>query len=400
MPRRLRSWIAGFCQHTDGIQSPLLFRKWAAIATIAGALERKVWVRAFSRTLYPNTYVIMVGGPGVGKTESIREIRHLWGTLKDLHMAPSSVSRASLVDSLWKAKRNFLRPTDPTPFTEFNSLQIASTEFGAFLTAYDNDFISVLTDLYDCVAFNEEKRSLKEARNIPNPSLTLVAGTTPSWLGTALPETAWATGFTSRMILIYSGERVKVDPWSANERDPILESKIIGDLAEIHNLSGRMMWDPAVLPLFKTWYMADCPPRPDHPKLDHYMPRRHIHLMKLCQIMSASRSSDMVIMVEDYQAALEALLEAEAVMPDVFKAMRYNSDSNVIDETHAYVWQLFAKAQKPVYEHQVMHFMSQRMPGHNVGNVLKLMVDSGVLEIASLDDRGRATYRPAPKSSH
>src|SRR4051812_33732984 len=102
--RRSDFWIESFCDYTSGIQSPLIFRKWAAVLTIAAALERKVWARAFSRTLYPNMYCLLVGGPGVGKTESIREVRNLWGILKELKVAPSSVSRASLVDALWKAK--------------------------------------------------------------------------------------------------------------------------------------------------------------------------------------------------------------------------------------------------------------------------------------------------------
>lgn len=398
--RRGTFWIDDFCNHTSGIQSPLLFRKWAAICTIAGALERKVWVKAFSRILYPNMYCILVGGPGIGKTESIREVRHLWTSLKDLKVAPSSVSRASLVDSLWKAKRNILRPADIPPFTEFNSLQIAATEFGAFLTAYDGEFISVMNDLYDCVAFHEEKRSLKEPRDIPNPQLTMVAGTTPDWLGTALPETAWAGGFTSRIIMIYSGEKVKVEPWTMLERDLLLENKLLADLTEIHNLYGRILWEPAVLDAFRSWYMADCPPVPEHPKLAHYIPRRHVHLLKLCQVMSVARGNDMVITLLDYQRALDFLIEAETYMPDTFRAMRYNSDSNVIDETFAFVWTLYAKRENPVYEHQILHFLSQRMPSHSVPSVLKLMVDSGVLQIASMDDRGRATYRPAPKAIH
>lgn len=401
--RKLEFWIDGFTNHTSGIQSPLLFRKWAAVATIAGALERKVWVRAFSRTLYSNMYLLLVGGPGIGKTESIREVRALWKTQPHLFVAPSSVSRASLVDALCKAKRSLLRPADlANPFTEFNSLQIASTEFGAFLSAYDSEFISVMNDLYDCVEFNEEKRGFKkdEPRQLPAPQLNMIAGTTPDWLGSALPETAWAGGFTSRILLIYSGEKVKVDPWSALERSEKLQAELEHDLTEIHSLAGRILWEPAVLDAFKTWYMADCPPQPQHPKLDHYIPRRHIHLLKLCMVMSVARSNEMVITIEDYQRALDFLLEAEFFMPDTFKAMRYNSDSNVIDETFAFVWAAYAKSQKPVYEHQILHFMSQRMPGHSVDKVLKLMIDSNMLEVTSLDQRGRSTYKPTPKATH
>lgn len=65
--RKLSSWIDSFEQFTVNRQSPALFRKWAAITCIAGALERKVWVRAFGLTLYPNMFVVLCGGPGVDR---------------------------------------------------------------------------------------------------------------------------------------------------------------------------------------------------------------------------------------------------------------------------------------------------------------------------------------------
>ena len=131
---------------------------------IAGALERKVWTVAFSgRTTYPSMYVLLIGGPGVGKTESIRKVRELWTYLPDLHVAPSSVSRASLVDALNGATREVLRPTAPNErFVKFNSLQVGAYEFGTFMTAYDGEFLSVINDLYDCNHFSEQKRSMKE----------------------------------------------------------------------------------------------------------------------------------------------------------------------------------------------------------------------------------------------
>ena len=402
-PRQHPFWIDGFLQLTDGIQSPLIFRKWAAIACVAGALERKVYVRAFKRILYPNLYILLTGGPGVGKTESLREVHRLWDQLPDIHTAPSSVSRASLIDELNSATRTVFRPFDrEAAVTKFNSLQVAATEFGTFLTQYETEFMSTLNDLYDCVRYKERKRHMKEPIDIPNPQLTIIAGTTPAWLGGTLPETAWAEGFSSRLMLIYSGERVKVDPWALATDKTQEESALFADFKQIHSMFGQMMFEPAVEQAFRAWYMADCAPIPEHPRLEHYLPRRHIHFMKVCMVMSACRAPDYVIRLEDYQRAMDFFLEAEATMPEVFKAMRYNSDSNVIDEAFNFVYTLYVKDKKPISEHRIIRFLSERMPSHQIQKVLEVMVQSGVLKVAGVGTGlgGRNSYEPVARSLH
>lgn len=369
---------------------------------IAGALERKVWLRAFKRTLYPSLYVLLTGGPGVGKTDALRGVTKYWETLPELHIAPSSVSRASLIDSINAAERSILRPSDANPYTKFNSLQAAVTEFGTFLSAYDTEFLSTLNDLYDCIRYKESKRHMKTSILMEAPQLNLIAGTTPAWLGGTLPETAWAEGFSSRLVMVYSGERVKVaDPFDESPDDDAAEALFIEDLQKVHLMFGQFQFAEDVVEAFKAWYQLDCPPVPEHPKLEHYLPRRHIHFLKLCMILSAGRSSDMVIRMVDYQASMEMLLEAEQSMPDVFKAMRHNSDANVYDEVFAYVYTLFMKEQKPIAEHRIIHYIGERMPTYAVTKVLEHMVSSNLLRIAAIGGPGgRNLYTPTPRAEH
>lgn len=393
--------IEGFLDLTAGTQSPEIFRRWSAAVIIAGALERKVWFKVGKRILYPSLYVLLTGGPGVGKTDALRGVTNYWEKLPELHIAPSSVSRASLIDSIAAAERSVLRPTDAQPYTKFNSLQAAVTEFGTFLSAYDTEFLSTLNDLYDCIRYKESKRHMKSPIELPAPQLNLIAGTTPAWLGGTLPETAWAEGFSSRLLMIYSGERVKVDLFDDTENDEVADRLFVEDLQRIHQLFGPMAMTPDVVQAMQAWYMLDCPPVPEHPKLEHYLPRRHIHFLKLCMIQSVSRSNELVIRMEDYQAAMDMLLEAEAYMPDVFKAMRYNSDANVYDEVFNYVYTLYLKEMKPIAENRIIYYIGMRMPNHSVTRTLEHMVHAGLLKVASISGPGGLqTYVPTPKAEH
>lgn len=326
-------------------------------------------------------------------------MREYWAELPDLHIAPSSVSRASLADSLAAAKRHILRPTELPAFEEFNSLQVCSTEFGTFLSAYESEFMSTLNDLYDCVPYNEKKRSMKEELAIAKPQLSIVAATTPAWLCGSLPETAWAEGFSSRLLLVFSQERIKMDPFALAEAANPLQNLLFADLKQIHNLHGTMMFDEEFIPLFRDWYMEDCPPVPEHPKLEHYLPRRHIHFLKLCMVFSASRSNEMLLRSEDFHAARNLLIDTEALMPEVFKAMKYNSDSNIMDEVYSFVWQMFAKEQKGISEHRVRRFLGERAPAYAVDKILDSMLKSRILLVESVGggEGGMNTFKPAPK---
>lgn len=395
--RKNSSWIEGFVEYTSGNQSPELFRRWAAVSIVAGVLERRVWARITKWDLYPNLYVLLVGGPGVGKTDAIRACFDFWDTIPSLFQAPSNVSSASLIDCIAKAERTILRPTEKEPFTKFNSLSVSSDEFGVFLKQYEGSFMSTLNKLYDGTRYTEEKRGMKEGIRIDHPLLNMIAGTTPAWLGSALPETAWAEGFSSRLILVYSGERKKVDLFVESSFSEIHAAKLNLDLKQIHGLFGKMAWEPEVVAALQAWYMGDCQPVPDHPKLEHYLPRRHIHLIKLAIIMSASRGNDMVIRMCDYQAAMDLFIETEATMPEVFKAMRYNSDGNVIDECFNFIYVTFTKEGKAIPEHRITHFLAQRMPSHQIKAVLDTMVNANYIKIAALGVGGRNTYAPVPK---
>lgn len=369
---------------------------------IAGALERKVWVKVGRRILYPSQYVLLVGPPGVGKTDALRNVLELWDELPTLRVAPNSVTRASLTDELKKAERNILRPTDAVPYKVFNSLQACPTEFGTFLTTYDGEFMSSLNDLYDCIRYRESKRHLKEPIEINNPQLNLLSATTPAWLSSTLPVTAWAEGFSSRLMMIFSGERQLVaDLFLEDAIDDAVRSALVHDLKRIHEAYGEMSITKEFHEAYLAWYHRGGPPIPEHPKLEHYLPRRHIHLLKLAMCHSLSSREDLVLRIEDYQAAMEMFIEAEEQIPEIFKAMKHSPEANVMDETYNYVAATYQKEQRPVSEHRIVHFIGQRAPTYTVTKILEHLVASNILKIVDFaGPGGRARYMPSPRQEH
>src|SRR5215471_4394482 len=94
--RRLSSWIEVFLDFTEDKKSPSIFKKWAAIAAIAAAMERRIWIRTKTDIVYANLYIFLVGPPATGKTVAMRLSSKLLRGTEGLHVAPTSVSGASL----------------------------------------------------------------------------------------------------------------------------------------------------------------------------------------------------------------------------------------------------------------------------------------------------------------
>jgi len=391
--RKFASWIDGFLNYTKDIGSPMLFRKWTGIFTIAAALERKVWVRTNKGQLFPNMYVCIIGPAGVGKTVASSISMDLLSQLDDHHIGSTSVTRASLIDDLRDATRSIVRLSENPPTVSFNSLSVISNELGVLIPSYENDFMNILTDLWDCREYSERRRTKDLKFKIQFPQLNLIAATTPSYLNNLIPEGAWDQGFLSRMLLVYSGASEPSDLFTENEKNGKVEKELVADLRHIGGLYGRMQFAEDAAAAITEWHKRNGPPAPDHPKLINYNTRRTAHLLKLCMVACVSTSDELIITLEHYAEALDWLLEMEKFIPDIFKSMSAGGDSNVMRETWYHVYHLWLKERKPIAEHRIINFIQERTPAHNVGRILEVMV-RGQIFAESLEQGIGKAYTP------
>jgi len=366
-------------------------------------MERRIWIRTKTDIVYANLYIFLVGPPATGKTVAMRTSSKLLRSIEELHVAPTSVSGASLNDALHDAVRRVVS-FNSVPYLEFNSLIVMPSELSAFMPVYDQTLMANLTSHWDCEQFEERKRGGNLKYSIPNPQVNLIGGCTPGFLRDFLPTGAWGKGFMSRVIMIYSGEQIHKQIFDDSEEIQVDEIKqgykdLLADLHAIFALSGQMSVAPDVRALVQAWENAGGPPVPNHSKLLHYSGRRTVQLLKLMMIASISRSNDLIIEKQDYQTAMGWLLEAEAVMSEIFKDISSGSvDADAIEETYSFVYKT-GIGNKPVPERNVVYFLQQRVPAHNVMRIIDLMVKSHMLT-KEFDKLGVASYRATPKHLH
>jgi len=386
-------WVERFVEDTEGIPSPPLFRQWGAISILSSAMERKVWLRSLGDEIYPNMFNLLIGGPGSGKTFVTNIVSKMLRTIteagdpEDLYLSPTNMTKAAFADALAHAQR---RHVLPDRVVAFNALAVVSNELGSLLPAYDKEMMNTLTDLYDSKIYEEHKRSTNLKIKIDSPVVNMIAGSTPAYLRNLVPEGAWEEGFFSRVILIYSGITILVDPFK--EFRGALNDELISALYSIYSLYGEFTFGAEAINLIREWNEGGCEPRPTHPRLENYNARRLVHLLKLSMIASVSRKPNLDVVQADVETALQWLIGAEKQMEDLFKAMRQGGDRDLMREATEFVMQYFLRKKAGMPRHMLYGFVAERTPAHNVEKLIGVMLQAKLLKEGGPD--ARRVYHP------
>jgi len=350
---------------------------------LAAAVEQRVYVISGGDKLHSNIYCALIGHPGTGKTRSIYRARDYYMTMEGAPIAPTSMTDASMIDALTHYKRTAMLPEPDGPI-EYNSMYITADELSAFMKAYDEGAIGTMSAFYDPKAYGQWRRGNDLKIKIKRPQLNLIVGTTPSNLLHYMPETAWEQGFTSRIVMVFSDERTIGDDFAPGV-DTDLNADLIHDLKSISGLVGGFKVTEEYRDCVNTWRKLGEPPVVSHPKLIHYGTRRRVHLYKLSMVSALDRSDLLLLTKDDFNRAMNWMTEAEAFMPDIFKAGAGNADGKAMDEIYHYVLTLQSKG--PVVERKIINFAKDRVPLHSIERVIHIMTMGGMLRVVKQDLR-------------
>lgn len=410
----MANWIDGFLEYTNGLSSPPIFRKWAAITTIGAALERRVYTLTAKGPTFPNLYIILIGRPGIGKSEAINACRTLIRATKSdgiyeqvCHLAPTDVTKASLYDYLASSKIRRLGPDPEAEALEmpgdfhYHSAFLAVSELSDLIRDHDTQLLGALHGLYDCLPFVEEERRYRADNpiKIPRAQISLLGGTTPAYISRTFPPQAWDEGFMARTILIYSADYIEPDLFGAEELDPLVSRELVEDLRQIGQLRGRYGITDAAKQSITAWQKGGRQPAPNHIRLEHYNTRRLRHAIKLSIIAAANHTNRTIIDVPDFQEALSWMIEAEQVMPQVFMEMVGKSDNQTLNELYHFargLWEGGLMKGQPIRRGILANFVRRKVPSYQIDSIIDTAVSCDML-IKCPTSTGEIRYKPADK---
>ncbi len=368
MKEKETDFISLYLDYTSQTECPTFFHRWTAVSCLGAYLGRRIFFRFGHFTLHPNLYCMLIGSPGTKKSSAIkigakllkqagyntfaakktRQEKFLLDMAEQSERLAGDVNGSDILDqNLWGDDPNDISSIEGRPPAE---IFVAADEFNNFIGLGNTDFISILGELWDHEGVYDYKLKNSKSVYIPDPTVSILGGNTPTGFAQAFPTESIGQGFFSRILLIY-GEPSGVKHTFPPPPDIELQEEIIGLLHHIkQELIGEIKISPTAKDLIHTIYhtWADL----DDIRFEHYSNRRLTHLLKLCLVVAASRVAN-EIGEQDVIYANTLLTFTEQLMP---KALGE-----------------FGKAKNSAITHKVMTAIDATVMPMTIQNIWKLV---------------------------
>ena len=325
MIRKLDDWIDGYLEYMKDTEHPIPYHIWNAVACVAGALQRRVYMPWDDGVIYPNMFIILVGPSGIGKGQSMRPIIEMF-VETGLPTVAEAITTAALITFMQESETKYL-DIETGKTIEHSSVQVFARELSVLLGQRDMKKISFITDWYDAHDVWRDSTKTQGKNFIKGVCLNLLGACAPDWFPSILPPEAMGGGFTSRIIFVVETTKAKICPRINYSKDrKRLKEDLTNDLKILAAESFRGPFDftPEAQELYDSWYIAQEEDIQNniYPIKDSsfrgYVSRRMLHLRKISIIMAVSRGSEGEILPKDLERAFAILTNAEQKMPRLF----------------------------------------------------------------------------------
>ena len=299
--RYLSNWLESFLEWTmPRSEAPKSMLTWSGLFALASVTKRRVkWPMSLLGTyeIDPHLYVLFVGPPGaVKKSTTVGYATKLLRQIPTVTMASQESSASYLVNELAQSPDG--------------SLCLVVGEMADLIRTGGDDMYDLLTSLYDGVPYKRgtHKHGVEE---IPNPCLNFLACTTPGWVARN-PSYIIEGGFASRVVFVFEmrprQRRMYYDIRDISDFKR-LEVDLIRDLKAVARLKGEFKHESLGLRAeMEAWYQTQSR-KAEAGNYEHLEARRHVHLHKVCGLLSLAERSDLVVTTEHFHQARK-LLEA------------------------------------------------------------------------------------------
>ncbi len=326
-PRKCpNGFLEDYLTFTNAQESPEDFHLWTAFGLIASALGRNISISRGYFHLFPNLYIVLVAeSAALHKSTALNMGMKL---LKEALPEKSTFSQKVTTEALI----NFL--AEQTKKVGHSVATIAASEFSVFFgkSHVDPTLIQTLTDLYDSPAYWSYKTIMRGLEECQNVAITMLAGTTPDWIKSSLPEDSIGGGFTSRLLMVNRTESEKQkNPFPEMSPEAIkARENCVHDLKTMAELVGELVLTPEAREFYIRWYdIHDLNKAPVG--MRGYYGRKGDYLLKLAGIISISKNNDLRITKADLEQALFLLNDNEDYMADIMRTMAQTDEGKRVD---------------------------------------------------------------------
>jgi len=310
-------WLGEYLKFSNGLEACPRFRFFAAACALGAALNNKVWLQRGDEgllpKLMPNIWVVLLAPPYRGhKTSTINmAVNCLTQGFDDVRLLADKLTPEAIVHALAspQTKKEMYRigPRDATGLIKAPEMSVL---FGK--QQYNTGMVSLITDLYD---YREEWKSETIGRGqevLRNNCISIIAGSTPKWLQSMIPQDAFTGGFMRRFIIVEmppSFNRRIAEP----KKPPNSEwTKLVSMFKEYRKFEGPMRWTEEGRNYYCKFYESYIPTQDD--QYDAYMEAESEQSLKLAMLLEINKGS--------LKLTIESIKEAKAILDAILPETR------------------------------------------------------------------------------
>lgn len=380
MKRNYPDWIQEYLKYTNHTEAPKTFHYWTAVATISGALRRRVWINMGHFKWFPNFFIFFIAPAGiVSKSTTVDIGMDLLTELDYIHIGPAVASWQALVKELGECREE--AATGDGSFQPMSAMTIVASELGTFLDPRNQDMVNVLVSLWDGKTGAWKKITKVDGEElIINPWISIIGCATPSWIAENFTEYFAGGGFASRTVFVY--EEVKENyiayPFRKMPDEAVMEkwgNSLTQDLERISNLYGKFTITEEALDWGEKWYHEHF--NSPHENLQSerfqgYLARKQTHIHKLAMVLSASRRDDLIIDLSEIEEAYERVTALEYDMPKIYGVSNREAEMSLAADIFMKLSEKGKIGKQALYR-QFLHIMSY----DTYERLLRSLINSG-----------------------
>jgi len=384
--------IKSVCLYCEGTEIPDIFALWSGIMCVSSALGREAFVDQGVFTVYPNLYVMLVAASAkCRKSTSIMvSYKFIDKVVPKINILCQKLTAEYLIGEL----SGTLSKEERVVIPQASGIAIAD-EVSTLIdkNGFASGLIPLLTKLYDCEDFPYGTRS-RGKEFIKNPCLSLFGGSTVKWIKESIPIVSIGGGFTSRIVFVFKDASKNEVPWPVfNEEKQKLAEKIVHDLCEISKIRGAFAFTKEAIVLYSNEYKQFRATSPffSNLMLEGYAGRRHVLVIKLSMILSASARDDKIVGEEDVAVAIDILRNAEANMPLVMEAITSEAVGDLCDEVFSFI-----RGNVFVTRTDLLRVMKRKMSSRELDVITDTLQQAGLIT-ATMNQKGGIVYEVTKK---
>lgn len=313
------NFLTAFVEFASGTEAPENYHIWSAIGTMSAILQGRIWLPYGRFKVLPNTYIVLLGPPGNGKTTSMSFGLKVVREIPEIVLSATAQTKESLVKELVANQRAVGYGDVQIPYAP---MALFLTELSHFLGPNSGHMIDFLTTVYDQDRYDNKTKN-KGNETILGPYVSMLACTTPDWVSTYLKTDIITGGFTRRAIFVNESEgqtRVDWPEYTETQLHAFAECVRLGKTKK--DLVGEMHWTDEARAWFRNWYQTRVLPK--DPTIRGFARTRHMQMLKVAMILSVCESNDLVLTEAHLQMADLILSRVEPMMSAVFNAVGRN----------------------------------------------------------------------------